>query len=191
MKILLSLVMTLTFCGCTANTVSPSASSSHAQPPATSPAVASSDALQATSPATQPEELGKVRWLRNFAQAQQHARQTNKPMFVLFTEVPGCNTVRGFARTVLSDPAMIRAIEREFVPVVVYNNIQGVDREVLSSFEEPTWNNPVVRIMTPEREALASRFAGPYTMEAMSRNIVSSYTTRGAQAPTHLSAPDK
>lgn len=134
----------------------------------------------------QPEELGHVRWLRDFDQAIAQSKVQKKPLFVLFTEVPGCNTVRGFANSVLRHPQVVEAIESDFIPVAIYNNIEGKDRRVLKSFGEPTWNNPVVRIMDANRKPLAKRFAGPYNVGATVRNMLKSYSASGRQAPEYL-----
>ncbi|MCA8963016.1 MAG: hypothetical protein KDC38_20980 [Planctomycetes bacterium] len=37
----------------------------------------------------QPEELGLVRWERNFFRAESVARSSGRPLMVLFQEVPG------------------------------------------------------------------------------------------------------
>lgn len=111
----------------------------------------------------QPEELGDVRWVRGFAKAQEASRKSGKPMLVLFDEVPGCHTVKTYGKRVLRHPLIVEAAETHFVPVVVYNNVEGDDREVLESFGEPTWNNPVVRIMTADRKELVPRVNGDYT----------------------------
>jgi hypothetical protein len=114
-------------------------------------------------------ELGRVRWLRDFDVALATARTSKKPVLVLFDEVPGCDTVRGFGREVLSDPAIVERIERDFVPVAIFNNVEGKDRAVLEAFREPTWNNPVVRILDADQKALAPRFDGPYSLAAFTR----------------------
>jgi hypothetical protein len=111
----------------------------------------------------QPEELGDVQWRRGFETAQIEARTTGKPLLVLFDEVPGCHTVKTYGKGVLRHPLIVEAAETHFVPVVVYNNVEGDDREVLNSFGERTWNNPVVRIMTADRKELVPRVAGDYT----------------------------
>ena len=36
-----------------------------------------------------PEELGKVKWLRNLAEATADAKKTGKPVLIMFQEVPG------------------------------------------------------------------------------------------------------
>lgn len=111
-------------------------------------------------------ELGKVTWERDFDVAVARARAQGKPLLVLFDEVPGCSTVLGFGEGALSDPEVVAAVQRDFVPVAVFNNVPGADAKVLASFGEPAWNNPVVRIIDADRRALAPRFAGPYSVEA-------------------------
>lgn len=111
-------------------------------------------------------ELGKVSWLRDLDVARAQSRATGKPVLLLFDEVPGCATVRGFGREVLSDEQVVSRIERDFVPVAIFNNVGGADRRVLERFGEPAWNNPVVRVIDAEQRALAPRFDGPYTKEA-------------------------
>lgn len=116
--------------------------------------------------AANPPELGTVKWERDFEVAVRRSRETHKPMLVLFDEVPGCSTVLGFGQDVLSDAKVVARIERDFVPVAVFNNVKGADAKVLASFDEPSWNNPVVRVMNAERTPLAPRFDGPYTRAA-------------------------
>ena len=142
---------------------------------------------ETTTPANDfPEELGIVRWGRDFEAARTASRETGKPMFVLFDEVPGCNTVKQFGKTVLSDPLIADAIEEAFIPVVIYNNVGGQDRTLLKSFGEPTWNNPVVRIITPDRKPLATRFAGPYDAKSLVKNMRDGLN---AVSYTHLTLP--
>ena len=38
---------------------------------------------------SQPRELGKVKWLRNFDEAKKASARTGKPILLLFQEVPG------------------------------------------------------------------------------------------------------
>lgn len=158
--------------------------------PASCTSPAQAKAPEAARPPAQPEELGAVRWMRGFEAAQARARQTGRPLLVLFTEVPGCSTVKGFANSALRDPRLVEAIEAHFVPVAVYNNTSGdADARVLKAFGEPAWNNPVVRIMDAERKPLAPRFAGPYTPQALLDAMVTALkraSPRG-EAPPWLS----
>lgn len=119
----------------------------------------------------QPVELGDVRWRRDFHASLDEARRLERPVLVLFDEVPGCSTVVGYGRSVLSHPLVVEAAESLFVPVVVYNNVEGMDREVLRAFDEPTWNNPVVRLIDADRKALAPRLDGDYTVGGLATHM--------------------
>ncbi|MDX2013895.1 MAG: thioredoxin family protein [Myxococcaceae bacterium] len=116
-------------------------------------------------------ELGRVSWLRDLDAGLEQARATGKPVLLLFDEVPGCSTVRGFGRDVLSDPEVVALIEARFVPVAIFNNVSGADRRVLDEFREPAWNNPVVRVLDAQRRPLGSRFDGPYTKGAFREQL--------------------
>ena len=78
-----------------------------------------------------PIELGQVNWLRDFDSAIKQAKNQDKPIFILFQEVPGCATCRNYGQNVLSHPLIVEAIESLFVPLAIYNNKRGKDAEVL------------------------------------------------------------
>ncbi|MEM9917631.1 MAG: VPGUxxT family thioredoxin-like (seleno)protein, type 2 [Bacteroidota bacterium] len=111
----------------------------------------------------QPVELGKINWHRSLDKGVQLAEQGQKPIFLLFQEVPGCHTCQHYGREVLSHPLIVEAIESLFVPVAIFNNKGGVDKEVLRYFREPAWNNPVVRIVNAQKENIVPRLSGNYT----------------------------
>jgi len=113
--------------------------------------------------AQQPEELGKVDWLRDYDHALELAEKEDKDVLILFQEVPGCATCRNYGHNVLSDPLMVGAIEQYFIPLVIYNNNDGADAEVLKLYKEPSWNNPVVRIVDSEGNNLVDRLASDYS----------------------------
>ena len=71
-------------------------------------------AQQKTDPNNQSEELGKVSWYRDYEQALSVSKKENKPVLILFQEVPGCATCRNYGHNVLSHPLMTEAIENEF-----------------------------------------------------------------------------
>ena len=52
-----------------------------------------------------------------------------------------------FGEGPLSFPPLVEAAETLFVPVAIRNNVEGYERQVLERYEEPTWNNPVVRFV--------------------------------------------
>ncbi|MCH5598918.1 thioredoxin family protein [Niabella ginsengisoli] len=95
----------------------------------------------------QPKELGKVSWYRDYDAAIAESSRTNKPVFLLFQEVPGYSNCVNFAHDMLSYPLFVEAIENEFIPLAIYNNVAGEDKKVLEKFNERAWNNPVVRFI--------------------------------------------
>lgn len=64
----------------------------------------------------------------------------------------------GFGRGPLSHPLLVEAIEERFVPVLVFNNKEGVDGKWREHFSEPAWNNPVLRFIGRDgKDVLARR----------------------------------
>lgn len=115
----------------------------------------------------QPEELGQIRWSRDFAAAEAEAARLGRPLLVLFSEVPGCQTCKLFGGGPLSHPLIVEAAESLFVPVAVYNNAGGADEAILKSFGEPAWNNPVIRVMGASRKDLAPRLADDWSVRGV------------------------
>ena len=135
----------------------------------------------------QPEELGKVSWERNFDQGLIRSQKENKPIFLLFQEVPGCSTCRNYGHNVLSHPLIVEAIEDLFIPVAIYNNKGGEDAKVLKIYNEPSWNNPVVRIVDAEKKNLVSRVSGNYSQLGVVKAMVKALENEGLKVPTYLS----
>lgn len=129
--------------------------------------VSMSVAQSSTDPHDQPEELGQVSWHRSYETALTQAKKENKAVLILFQEVPGCATCRNYGHNVLTHPLMVEAIENEFVPLAIYNNRGGEDRKVLELYNEPTWNNPVVRIVDQSGKNLVDRVAGNYSAKGL------------------------
>lgn len=136
--------------------------------------------------ASQPRELGEIQWLRDFDAASAASRKTGKPMLVLFQEVPGCGTCKSYGDRVLSHPLIRDAAESLFVPVAIHNNKPGDDERVLKSFQEPAWNNPVVRIMRHDRSSLAARVAGDYTPAGLVSAMVTALEQEKREIPMYL-----
>ena len=95
----------------------------------------------------QPEEAGKVTWMRDLDTALAASGKSGKPVFALFQEIPGCAGCKQFGREVLSHPLVVAGIESEFTPLLIHNNQPGKDAEVLKRFGEPAWNFQVVRFL--------------------------------------------
>ncbi|NJM38350.1 MAG: thioredoxin family protein [Akkermansiaceae bacterium] len=72
-----------------------------------------------------PVEVGKVAWERDYHTAVKSSKDSGKPIFLLFQEVPGCAGCKQFGQEVLSDASVVKGIEENFVPLLIHNNKQG------------------------------------------------------------------
>lgn len=135
---------------------------------------------------TQPEELGKVKWLRDMKTAQSKSVAQDKPILILFQEVPGCSTCQRYGNDILSHPLIVEAIESLFIPMAVYNNKQGADRKELDYFGEPSWNNPVVRIVGADKKDIAPRLGGNYSMLGLVQSMLLALDRSNQVAPRYL-----
>ena len=141
----------------------------------------------AGAPRVNPEpELGLVRWGRDLDQAFAASRTSGRPVLALFDEVPGCATCRGFGQEVLSHPLLAEAIEHEFVPLFVANCRPGRDAEVLARFDEPTWNNPVVRFLDARGHDVIARVDDVYSAHEIAARLVSALQAAGRPVPAYL-----
>jgi hypothetical protein len=129
-----------------------------------------------------------VEWNRSLPDAQLQAQRTGRPLLVLFDEVPGCRTCVHYGQAVLTHPLLVEAAETAFVPVAIYNNRPGADRAALERFGEPSWNNPVVRIVDADLQPLARRLAGDYRIEALARTMTGALARAGRPVPVYLRA---
>ncbi|MBK7798003.1 MAG: peptide-methionine (S)-S-oxide reductase [Saprospiraceae bacterium] len=133
-----------------------------------------------------PEELGKVQWNRTLEEAQKMAIRDKKPIFILFQEIPGCGTCKNYGTEVLSHPLIAEAIETFFIPLAIHNNKNGSDKKTLDYFEEPSWNNPVVRIVKPDLSPLVTRLSGNYTAFGLVSKINAALLKNGQKIPEYL-----
>jgi len=130
-------------------------------------------------------ELGDVQWIRDYDKALELSQKNNKPVFILFQEVPGCATCRNYGNNVLSDPIIVEMIEDLFIPLAIFNNKGGDDRKILQKYSEPSWNNPVVRIVNAKGEDISGRLAGNYSKAGVVDRMVKSYDILGKKIPTY------
>jgi len=132
------------------------------------------------------QELGQVEWLRDYDTAMNQAAASNKLTLILFQEVPGCATCRNYGKNVLSHPLVVDAIEHEFIPLAIYNNVSGADRKILKKYNEPTWNNPVIRIVDSEGKPVMERHAGDYTPAGLVSYMDLALRSAGKGSPRYL-----
>ena len=107
-------------------------------------------------------------------------------MFVLFQEIPGCETCQNFGRQPLSHPLIVEAIEEHFIPVLVYNNRDGEDATLLKRFSEPSWNNPIVRYLGPDGKDLIERVSGVWTTEGTTARMIAALQAANRKVPKYL-----
>lgn len=134
-----------------------------------------------------PEELGKVKWLRDYDSALAEAKKTDKPVLILFQEVPGCGTCQDYGNVVLSHPLIVEAMEDLFVPLAVYNNAPGMDAAVLAHYREPAWNNPVVRIVDVTGDNIVDRVSRNYSQLGVVDAMVRALQHEKRSVPGYLS----
>jgi len=131
-------------------------------------------------------ELGQVAWHRDYNQALALSKESGKPVLLLFQEVPGCSTCRNYGKNVLSHPLMVEAIEAHFVPLAIFNNKKGKDLEILKKYKEPTWNNPVVRIVDHTGDNIIPRISGDYSAITLLANMKAVLQQRFEVIPEYL-----
>ena len=148
------------------------------------------DARNVESPGN-PTELGDVHWSRDFDAGLAQAAKRNKPVFLLFQEVPGCANCTRFGQQTLTDPLIVEAIETLFVPVAIYNNKGGADAAVLKRYGEPAWNNPVVRIVGADGEDLTARMPDFRSVAQVTSGMIAALTAARQAVPTYLSLLDE
>jgi Thioredoxin-like len=133
-----------------------------------------------------PIELGHVRWLRSLDSATVLARRTNRPILILFQEVPGCANCTRFGSGTLQHPLIVEAIEEHFVPLCIFNNRKGADAAALDYFDELAWNNPVVRIVTYDGTDEVPRMDDFRSSAALVEGIYTALKRRGRVIPDYL-----
>ncbi len=137
-------------------------------------------------PTQQPEELGRVRFERDLDVGLARAKREKRPAFLLFQEIPGCATCRGFGGGPLSHPLLVDAIETCFVPIAIHNNKGGADKAALERFREPAWNNPVVRFVDGDGQDVIPRRDGIWSESGTVERMISALEVAHADVPRWL-----
>lgn len=94
----------------------------------------------------------------------------------------------------MSNPIVVEAIESEFNPVLVHNNRKGKDAQLLKRFNEPSWNNPVIRFLNKNGSDVIDRKDGVWTTSGTAERMVAALKAAGRQVPFYLEsmvAPSK
>ncbi|MBE0579948.1 VPGUxxT family thioredoxin-like (seleno)protein, type 2 [Devosia sp.] len=131
-------------------------------------------------------ELGDVAWLRDHDLALASAAEQGKPVLLLFQEVPGCSTCVRFGQDVLTHPLMVEMIADRFVPVAIFNNHPGSDAEILRRYDEPSWNNPVVRFLGRDGAELLPKLNDRYDALGLHTKIIAVLEMLGEDVPQYF-----
>ena len=135
---------------------------------------------------SQPVETGTVEWMRELNDALAASAETGRPVFALFQEVPGCAGCKQFGKEVLSDPFVVEAIEREFIPLLIHNNTGGRDAEVLRAYGEPAWNYQVVRFLDAGGDDIIDRRDRVWETGPLLARMVATLEVAGREIPDYL-----
>lgn len=136
--------------------------------------------------AANPKELGDVIWLRNYDQAVTQSIKTNKPILILFQEVPGCQGCVDYGQSTLSHPLIVDAIEESFIPLAIHNNKGGHDKEILERFNEPAWNFQVMRFIDAKGKDLIPRKDRVWTPAATAKRMAQALEVSKREVPLYL-----
>ncbi len=83
----------------------------------------------------------------------------------------------------LLDPLLVEAIEDLFVPTLVFNNRDGQDKIDRERFEEPAWNNPVVRFTDAAGKDVIPRQDRVWSPVAVAARMVTALDKAGGAPP--------
>ena len=111
---------------------------------------------------------------RDYDKALAVASKEGKDVLLLFQEVSGCSTCRNYGHNVLSHPLMVEAIESLFVPLAIFNNKGGKDKKVFDQYVEPSWNNPVERIVDQQGKDVVKRIGNDYSALTLCKRMIAS-----------------
>jgi len=88
----------------------------------------------------------------------------------------------------LTNPLLVEAAEDLFVPVLIYNNKGGNDKTLLTHFNEPSWNNPIVRYMDAKENDLIQRKSLVLTAAEQAQRMAVSLRKDSKEVPAWLEA---
>jgi hypothetical protein len=91
-----------------------------------------------------------------------------------------------FGEGPLRFPLLVEAAETLFHPVVVRNNVDGYEGDVRARFEEPSWNNPVVRFLDKRAKDVIPRKDGVWTTGGLLARMSAALTAAEREVPVWL-----
>lgn len=88
----------------------------------------------------------------------------------------------------MTHPLLVEAIEDLFVPLLVFNNKQGTDAQLLKKYNEPSWNNPVIRYLDSSDKDLIPRKDLVLTVEDTAHRMSVALKNAKREVPAYLAA---
>ena len=87
----------------------------------------------------------------------------------------------------LTNPQLVKAIEEEFIPMLVYNNRHsGMDRELLERYREPAWNFQVIRFLDAQGRDIIPRKDRVWTTSCVARRMIKARSAVKRPVPDYL-----
>ena len=77
-------------------------------------------------------------------------------------------------------------METEFVPIAIYNNEKGQDEVILKRFDEPSWNNPVVRFVDATGTDVIARMDRVWDTHGIAERMVAALRAAERTVPPYL-----
>jgi len=130
-------------------------------------------------------ELGQVDWLRDWNAAVAAAKESGKPIALLFQELAGGAAAVDFGRGPLSQPLLMEAFEDEFVPCVVLDGDAGRDG-LRQRFGATARSAPVLRFVTADGADLVARRDGVVQTAAVAASLVEALAAAKRPVPAYL-----
>ena len=91
-----------------------------------------------------------------------------------------------FGEGPLSQPLVVEALEELFHPVAIRNNVEGYEKDILQRYEEPTWNNPVMRFVDGQGKDVIPRKDRQWSMGQVVARLVEALQASKRTAPRWL-----
>lgn len=86
----------------------------------------------------------------------------------------------------MSHPLLVEAIESNFVPLLIRNNVGGYEGKILKQFKEPSWNNPVVRYLNSDGKDVIPRVDNLWTRGEIASRMAVALRAANKPVPEYL-----
>lgn len=86
----------------------------------------------------------------------------------------------------LAQSLIVEALEDNFVPVAIYNNVEGKDKEILKKFKEPAWNYQVMRFLNSDQTDVIPRKDKVWDIHGTAVRMASALKASNREVPTYL-----